>query len=436
MTMMLTLDSTGAINVVGSLTGKELLSLNLDLYTRLGDGVQLQLFFNAKKKTISSGSDVVLRTKWVDTVTGDVILDLSGTLTGNEEDTSSYLSIAENSGEFRNIALVKNAGWTDAIKLSTGFNAPNSLGRNKTLITITTELPDAFNADNLYKILTTMQSKPSYLVLPSSGLSEVDVYTTVLRATQKLNTQMKAEIDPSLTVDQACAVATALDAQDHRVEFLWSPNKCRPRDAVSLTGKKQYCYSLGAYVGMLLLRNANTSSQGIPMIADPVAGHDFPFTYKAMEQRDDISLGDDELEALAIAKINVVRSIDYDTGTKFVLSDVLTQYQSENSALRLTNASEIATYTTNRVIDILRRHMLKKTTTYIDNASKDIGKFLSACANSSVGLLQPSDDLGGNPYTFKLTPDEQYPFERVRLYLARRTNGAVRAVIFDDYVTK
>lgn len=434
MKTMLALDSTGAISVVSSLTGKELLSINLGLHTSLGDGVELQLFFNARKTTISSGADIILRTKWIDTVTNDVILDLSGTLSNNEDDSSSYLSVAENSDEFSTLEFVFNTGWIDAIKLSTGFNASNSLGRNKAIINITTDLPDPFNADKLYKILTTMQSKPSYLVLPS--LTELDVYSTVLRATQKLNTQMKAEIDPSLTVDQACSVATALDAQDHRAEFIWSPNKCRPRDAVSLTGKKQYCYSLGAYVGMLLLRNANTSSQGIPMIADPVAGHDFPFTYKAMEQRDDISLGDDELEALAIAKINVVRPIDYDTGTKFVLSDVLTQYQSENSALRLTNASEIATYTTNRVIDILRRHMLKKTTTYIDNASKDIGKFLSACANSSVGLLQPSDDLGGNPYTFKLTPDEQYPFERVRLYLARRTNGAVRAVIFDDYVTK
>lgn len=431
---MLTLDSTGAINVVGSLTGKELLSLNLDLFTHLGDGVQLQLFFNAKKSKPLVGADIVLRTKWVDTVTNDTILDISGTLTSNVDDSSAYTNIAESTNEFRNIALVKNTGWIDAIKLSNGYNASNSLGRNKSLVTITTDLPDAFDADKLYKTLTTLKNKPAYIVLPS--LSEVDVYTTALRATQKLNTQMKAEIDPSITVDQATALSTALDAEDHRVEYIWSPNKCRPRDAVSLTGRKQFCYAIGAYVGMLLLRNANTSSQGIPMIANPVAGHDYPFKYKAMEQRSDIVLDDDALEALAVAKINVVRPVDFDTGTEFVLSDVLTQYQSENSALRLTNASEIATYTTNRTIDILRRHMLKSMTSYLSDASKDINKFLSACSNSSVALLQPSDDLGGKPFVFKLTPDPQYPFERVRLYLARRTNGAVRAVIFDDYVTK
>ena len=53
---------------------------------------------------------------------------------------------------------------------------------------------------------------------------------------------------------------------------------------------------------------------------------------------------------------------------------------------------------------------------------------------ATSGWLKPAEDLNGKPFAFSLIPDQDYPFERVRLYLARRPEGATRAVIFDEDV--
>ena len=76
--------------------------------------------------------------------------------------------------------------------------------------------------------------------------------------------------------------------------------------------------------------------------------------------------------------------------------------------------------------------MLKPTADYLEKASKELDKYLSGAVTS--GWLKPAEDLGGKPYDFQLTPDQDKPFERVRLYMARRPEGAVRSVIFDEDV--
>lgn len=428
------IDETGATSTALDLDETQPLSVVVDLHSSLGVGVALGISFFAKVKEPTQPSHIAMALKWVDTATDDVILELKGNLVQDEEDFSSFLSVALSSDEVKDIQIHLGADWLNAVKTSTGFNASNSLGRSIINLSLEEDSVGAFDADRLYRILTTLEDKPSYLVLPQ--VSDLEVYTTVYRSMDKLNIPLDAELDPTLNVDQVANLATSLSAQDHRVQLIWSPNVCRPRDATSLRGRKVPAYSIGQYIGKKLLRNGNTSAQGIPKIADPVAGESYPFNFKAFEPRSDVVLDEEALEKLAVAKVNVVRRITYSSGAKVVLSDVLTQYDSKNSALRLVNAAEITTYTTNRVIEILRKHMLSRMSAYLTNASRDIEAFLSACSSDSVGLLQPAEDLGGVPYTFTLEPDEQYPFERVRLYLARRPEGATRSAIFDDVINK
>ncbi|ETQ54789.1 hypothetical protein P658_3599 [Acinetobacter baumannii UH19608] len=290
----------------------------------------------------------------------------------------------------------------------------------------------SFNPDELYKILTSQLSTPAYLTLPNPH--DLPIYVAAQRAATKLRIPLDAEINPTFTAEQAAQFATSVDAQSQFVQFIWSPNLCRPTDAVTLRGRKVPAYYLGHYIGDKLLRNAKLNKQGFAPLKNAVAWKDYPFTAKNLSQMPNIDLEDEQTqEMLAKAKVNVVRPVKFET-TLFVLSDVLTQYQSKNSALRLVPAAEISARVTNKCIEILRTYMFQATPDYIKKAGDDIQEFLEGASSETTGWLQPAEDLGGKPFEFSLIPDKDYPYERVRLYLAHGVVGTTRAAIFDDDV--
>lgn len=423
------LDSSGALSLA-STTGAAL-GIDYDLHSFLGADVALKIQFFGKVANPTQGSHIVCQMTWIDITTDDEIYKIQGNLNSNEDDFSSLWNVAGAKEIFKSFEITYSTSMVAAILASSAYNTSSGLGRNVVAMPLPDDQPQAFNADVFYNTLATLDERPSDLGM--IGLDNLALYAALFRVSDNLNIPLTVELDPELDPYVAINLAETLAAQDHRVQIIWSPNTCRPRDAVSLKGRRKPCHALGQYLGMKALRNAKTTAKGIPMIAQPVAGEQYPFTYKAMTARDDVIFGEELLEALATAKINVVRRVAYDTGVKFVMSDVLTQYNSETSALRLVNSSEISTYTTNRACEILKRHLLKNTKSYLKDASKDIKAFLDACY--SAGLIVAAEDLNYQPYQFTLIPDEQLPFERVRLYMARCPEGCTRSVIFDDVIT-
>lgn len=429
----ISVSSAGVVSLVPAVG--DLVALDFTTVDYLGDGVVVDVsIFLKAGSTTPTPENTVLKLLIRDSVTDDNIFSVQGVIGLDVEDTASLLNIAEASEYFSNFELDFTAVGFATIASSDAYNAPNSLGRDKVTLTLPDSQPPAFDADDVYDAITLMEPKPSYIVLPCTD--DLAVVVAAQRAMNKLNIPLRGEIDPSLTVDQAIAAAEGIDAQDHRFSLVWNPNLSRPRDAVSIRGAKIPRGAIGAIIGMLLLRNARANAQGIPALQTAVAGFDYPITFKAMTPRPDVTLNDGALEKLAIAKVNVVRRVVYEDGARFVVSDVLTQYDSKTSVLRLEPASEITCYTANRCIEILRRHMLKNTATFLADADRDINRFLTACSSGDSKLLVPAEDLGGKPFVFRLTPDEQLPHERVRFYFARRPEGTVRSVVFDDVVTK
>ena len=417
--------STGVLSI-GSV-GTAVLELDFITHSFLQD-TQLEVAFFSKITTPTTLSDIVMRFRIVDATNGDEVIKIQGVLDTDPENLNSIVAVADATEAFEQFDLTLTNPLS-AILLSASFNAANSLGRNKVVLSLADEMPPAFDADNTYTIITNLIDSPAYLVLPNAN--DLTLYTALLRSAEELNIPLDVELDPTITVDQAAQFATTLDAQTHRVQLIWSPNLCRPRDAVSLKGRKVPATYIGQYIGDKLLRNARTNAKGYAPIQQGVAWKDFPFSKKALALRPDILLDKENIEKLAAAKVNVVRPIKFER-VQYVLSDLLTQYQSKTSALRLVPAAEIAMRTSNDCVNILKRHMLKPTADYLEKASREITAYLEGAVTS--GWLKPAEDLGGKPFDFRLTPDQNLPFERVRLYLARRPEGAVRAVIFDEDV--
>lgn len=403
------------------------LSLNFITHSFL-QNTELEVAFFSKISVPTSLSDITLRLRIIDSTTGDEVIKVQGIIDSDPDNLASIVAVADATEQFEQFDLLLNDALS-AILLCSAFNQANSLGRNKALLALPDEIPPAFDADKTYTLITNLVDAPAYLVLPVG--SELAVYVALLRVAEKLNIPLDVEVDSTITAEQVAQFAESLDAQTHQVQLIWSPNICRPRDAISLRGRKVPATYIGQYIGDKLLRNARTNAQGFAPIHYAVAWKDYPFKKKALELRPDVVLDEPTLEMLAKAKVNVVRPIKFER-VLYVLSDVLTQRQSKNSALRLVNAAEIAMRTKNDVVDILKNHMLKPTEDYLDKASKEIDKYLSDAATS--GWLKPAEDLNGKPFAFSLIPDKDYPFERVRLYLARRPEGATRTVIFDEDV--
>ncbi|MDH2493633.1 hypothetical protein QDR31_00815 [Acinetobacter baumannii] len=426
---ILALSSTGELSLVAGASPS--LKLEFDTFSYLANA-EINVAFFAKVSSPRGLADISMRLEILDAVTGDQIVTLQGLVDGDIENSASIVAVADAKEYFEKFDLTLGIDALQAVLKSTAYNQYNSLGRASKTLPLEDEGLPSFNADKLFKILTSQLKTPAYLTLPNPH--DLAVYVAAQRAATKLRIPLDAEINPTFTAEQAAQFATSVDAQSQFVQFIWSPNLCRPSDAVTLRGRKVPAYYLGHYIGDKLLRNAKLNKQGFAPLKNAVAWKDYPFTAKNLSQIPGNDLEDEQIqEMLAKAKVNVVRPVSFET-TLFVLSDVLTQYQSKNSALRLVPAAEISARVTNKCIEILRTYMFQATPDYIKKAGDDIQEFLEGASSETTGWLQSAEELGGKPFEFSLVPDNDFPYERVRLYLAHGVVGTTRAAIFDEDV--
>ena len=396
------------------------------------ENTKLQVSLQATSSAGAAPEKTSMRMLFTDEPHGDTIIDISGLVSGDNDDPRTLQAVALATGLFKSFEISVNpVTFPAAAQASDAFNEVSSLGRKSVELMLDAD-DTPTNTPSLYDALTTMNPRPDYLAL--ADITYLPVVVDALRVIDKLNCHAIGDLSPDLTIDQAVAAAQSLDARDHRMVLLWNLAKSRPRDAISLRVKKIIRPACGSMLGMLLLRNASTNAEGIPPLHRPVAGYDYPMPWKGMEMRDDVVLNEEALEKLADARINTVRLIRYHTGDRFVISDVLTQYVSKTSALRLMNAAEVETFTANGVIEIVRMHMLRSSKDFVTKAGRDCRKFLDACETS--GLLKPATDLNGQAYTLSIVPDQVRPFEAVRITFGRRPEGCVRAVFLETTLNK
>lgn len=396
-----------------------------DPFTKMDENVELRVQLTQKTQDLDP-QEMVLALSLVDYYHDDTVLAVKGTMSPELEDFSSIVSVAHATEQFAMFELFVNGDeFADYIEDSGAFNAVNTLGRKYVSLSLDQDTEkQALSNDDLFDAIVEAEDRPNYLAMFFKD--NVPLFQTMLRISEKLNIPLKVELDPTLTPDQMVLIANELGAFSHRVEIIACGVLARPNSSESIYGKKVPRYALGTIMGYTLLRNAQTNAQGIPPLKTPVAGYNFPLRWAGMQMRRDVKFNEEAIVKLAKAKVNIVRLERYDTGSRFVLTDCLTQYDSKTSALRLTNSAEISMFVDNRLINICKRHLLKGKKDFITDALRECQSFLEECASTGAGLLVDSEDLGGK-YVLSITPRKDRPHDAVDIMCGYRAEGAVRA---------
>lgn len=288
----------------------------------------------------------------------------------------------------------------------------------------------------LKNALLDMRDRPRYLVTCDvASLPHIEALAEVMG---KLNCHVLLDIGNITDWQSAVALTQTLSINDHRFWVFWNPNKSRPSNATTVLARKKWRPCVGDYLAQLLIRNAASNAAGIPPIYRPIAGYDFPLSFRDMEKKGGLSLDEEAQNALASAGVNVVINERFEGGDRWIYGDALTQYDSNTSALCLINASEIETYTANVVIGIAKKHLLKGMSSYIKDATSECERFLNSCIvdDSGKGLLVQSSELGGRYYALSITPRADDPFSKVDIKFSRRPQGCARQAYLETTITK
>lgn len=280
--------------------------------------------------------------------------------------------------------------------------------------------------------LVDMRDRPRYIV--SCEIDSLPHIEAMVEVMDKLNCHVLLDVGNINNWESVVALTESISVDDHRFWVFWNPNLSRPSNATTVLARKKWRPCVGDYLAQLLIRNAATNASGIPPIDRPIAGYDFPLSFRDMEKIGGLSLDEEAQNALARAGVNVVLNERYEGGDRWIYGDALTQYDSKTSALRLINAAEIETYTANLVVAIVKKHLLKGMSSFIRDATDECVRVLDACADA--GLLTPSSELGGRYYGLQITPRADDPFTKADVKLSRRPQGCARQVYLESTVTK
>lgn len=404
----------------------------LDPFSKMDENVELKVQVVQKSKSLAP-EDMTLKLSFEDTYHNDKVLAFQGSFSPDDGDYTSIVNTALATEEFKEFELHVNRDvFADLITGPASFNAVNKAVRNEAWYSLDPDTDkEALTGQDLYDAIVEHEQRPNYLAMFFTG--DLELFATMLRASETLNVPLKVELDPTLTPEQMAQIAEDLSAYSHRVEIIACGVVARPNSASSPRGKRVPRYALGTLLGYTILRNANTNAQGYAALQNPIAGHDFPMRWAGMEMRSDVKFNEDARILLAKAKVNVVLLEQFDSGPRFVLSDCLTQYDSKTSVLRLTSSAEISMVIDNRLIQICKRHLLKGKATFKADALRECQRYLEGCA--TAGWIVNSEDLGGK-YTISITDRVDRPHDAVDLNAGYRPEGAVRAVYLKTSVHK
>lgn len=236
------------------------------------------------------------------------------------------------------------------------------------------------------------------------------------------NTQFAFDIDGSLSPEAAIAFMASLNLDTMYAQAYWAPLKTDD----PLNGGKDYLGTSAINVGKRCLRNANTNADGIAPKNWVIAGKDHPLQRTGIVQT--YTPSENQLNALADAKINPVLFTRYNDGSKYVFVDSLTCAKT-NGNKKLIAVAEMSSTLDDWIAKYASESLHLPMQESIDRTTKFLEKLLPAAETAK--WIKPSTDatseIYGKSFAFEVAPNKQRPDDRMDVRYWTHYDGTNRA---------
>ena len=341
---------------------------------------------------------------------------------------------------------------TDAIEVSIGVTGANAVidpasnaygydanGRTKAarsgVLVCFTEGGTAYTVADYTAAREKLQNSPhDFAYLSSGGTQNAGLLAQLAQLAFDTNTQLRFDVPGSLTPAAAMSFVESLNLgaspTAHLMQAFWAPFKSSDPTGVN---RAAYYGVATLNIAYACARNAQTNAKGFAPKNYPVAGRQWPINRIGINQT--CFPKQQELSALARAKINPALFESYTGGGRYVFRDSLTCALVESSLKKLISVADMSTSLDDAVTrfgkDVLQLPM--------DVAVRRMNDFLRDLFSGAEasGWLVPSSapDMGGQAWKFDVRPNEVRPYDRLDVSYWLRFDGVARQIFVTQTLT-
>lgn len=402
------------------------------------DGIKVEFRAEEKRSSgVNVANDVI--TLLIRDADNKALYEFTGSLSSTALDdygNSAYLADIVSA---RTDAVEVSVGLIGTIATTSnayGYSATTGLPKSAKSATLVcfTEGGTGYTTQDYMTARTKLQYTPhNYAYISSGGTQAVALLAQLAQLAFDTNRILKFDIPSGLTVDAAITFVEQLNMgaslTAHLMHQYWV--RFKKDDPTGINGKGYYgaatlniAYSNG--------RNAQTNEKGFAPKNYPIAGKQWPVRGTGLVH--DQRLTDQELNALARAKINPVMFDTFTGGGRTVFSDSLTAAQVESSLVKLTSVADMSTSlddaATRFAKDIVQLPMavaVKRTNDYLKSLFEGA---------QAAGWLVPSAEMGGKGFRYEVKPNDVRPYDRMDVSYWLRYDGTVRQIFVTQTIPR
>lgn len=396
------------------------------------DGIKIS--FRAEEKRVSGSlaeNDVI--TLQVKDKDNNVLHSFTGSLNSdsvNEFGNSDYLpNVVVSQTDLVEIVVDDSAVSIDPASKAYGYTDGQPNWSNSGVLNCFDEGGVGYQTSDYLAATTKLKNTLfDFAYISSGGSQSTALISNLMQLAYDRNKQLRMDVSGELTPDEAITFIEGLNIggnidKAHLVHVYWSPLKATDPTGVN---PKSVIGMATLNIAYACARNARTNAKGFAPKNYVIAGKSHPINRANITQI--YTPTEQELSALARAKINPCIFNTYTGGGRYVFFDSLTSAPVENSLKKLISVIDMATSIDDAVTkfgnDALQLPMevaVKRT--------KDFLKTLFEGAQTAGWLVNSTDPfMQGKAFVFEVKPNEARPWDRMDVNYWCHYDGCVRQI--------
>lgn len=404
------------------------------------DGIVVEWRAEEKKSAgVAAPNDTItLRLRDKD---GNMLFEFTGSLNPaavDEYNRSSYLpDVVASQTDLVEVVVAATTTSIPVDSAAYGYTAEGAQKWAKSPVQLCfTEGTLEFGAADYAAARTKLQgSQFEFAYLSSGGSQAVALLAQLAQLAHDTNRQLRFDVPGSLTPEAAITFVEQLNLganqSAHLLHAYWAPLKT---DCPAGMNPKGHFGVATLNIAYACARNAQRNAKGFAPKNYPIAGREFPLNRTGVAQV--TTPRDQQLNALARAKINPVVYESYTGGGRYVFRDSLTLAMVDNSLKKLISVAEMASSIDDAVTRAAKDSLQLPMAVATKRASDHLTSLFEGAEAS--GWLVPSNapEMGGRAWAFKVAPNEARPYDALDVSYWLRYDGTNRQTFVTQTITR